>query len=146
MCSFPRTRAALTRTFRSEKISTEVPGQHLAPARPAVSLALNLRRLNGQTLDCELPIADEVSALVLKSLATRVRFKDTDIADIWRCLEIAYAASLRPGTLPVAPARMPPRLSGLSSVPEMAMLCKHLLVSSTSQKWPPTSVIPACER
>jgi hypothetical protein len=76
--------------------TTEVPGLHLALARPAVSLALTLRRLNGQTLQCELPFADEVSALVLKSLATRVRFKDTDIADIWRCLEIAFAASLKP--------------------------------------------------
>lgn len=77
--------------------TTEVPGLHLALARPAVSLALNLRRLNGQALDCELPFADEVSALVLKSLATTVRFKDTDIADIWRCLEIAFAARLKPG-------------------------------------------------
>jgi hypothetical protein len=76
--------------------TTEVPGLHLALARPAVSLALTLRRLNGQTLDCELPFADEVSALVLKSLATKVRFKDTDIADTWRCLEIAFAAGLRP--------------------------------------------------
>ena len=40
--------------------------------------------------------ADEVSALVLKSLATTVRSKDTDIADIWRCLEIAFAAGVGP--------------------------------------------------
>jgi hypothetical protein len=33
---------------------------------------------------------------VLKSLATTVRSKDTDIADIWRCLEIAFAAGLGP--------------------------------------------------
>jgi len=37
-----------------------------------------------------------VSAVVLKSLATTVRSKDTDIADIWRCLEIAFAAGLGP--------------------------------------------------
>jgi hypothetical protein len=47
-------------------------------------------------LQCELPFADEMSALVLKSLATKVRFKDTDIADIWRCLEISFAAGLGP--------------------------------------------------
>jgi hypothetical protein len=47
-------------------------------------------------LQCELPFADEVSALVLKGLATRVRSKDTDIADIWRCLEIAFAAGAGP--------------------------------------------------
>ena len=33
---------------------------------------------------------------MLKGLATRVRSKDTDIADIWRCLEIAFAARLGP--------------------------------------------------
>jgi hypothetical protein len=59
-------------------------------------MALELRRLNGQILRCELPFADELSALVLKSLATRVRSKDTDIADVWRCLEVAFAAGLSP--------------------------------------------------
>jgi hypothetical protein len=51
--------------------TTEVLGLQLALARPAVMIALELRRLNGQTLRCELPFADELSALVLKSLATR---------------------------------------------------------------------------
>jgi hypothetical protein len=77
--------------------TTEVHGLQLALARPAVTIALALHRLNGQALKCELPFADEVSALVLKSLATIVRFKDTDIADIWRCLEVAFAAGLNPG-------------------------------------------------
>lgn len=76
--------------------TTEVPGLHLALGRPPVIITLRLRRLNGETLQCELPFADEVSALVLKSLATRVRSKDTDIADIWRCLEIAFAAGVGP--------------------------------------------------
>jgi hypothetical protein len=76
--------------------ATEVPGLQLALARPPVMMALTMRRLNGQMLQCELPFADELSALVLKGLATRVRFKDTDIADIWRCLEIAFAAGLVP--------------------------------------------------
>jgi hypothetical protein len=51
----------------------------------------------GELLHCELPFADEMSALVLKGQATRVRSKDTDIADIWRCLEIAFAAGIGPG-------------------------------------------------
>jgi hypothetical protein len=75
--------------------ATEVLGLQLALARP-VTMTLELRRLNGEILQCELPFANEVSALVLKGLATRVRFKDTDIADIWRCLEIAYASGVRP--------------------------------------------------
>jgi len=76
--------------------TTEVPGLQLALARPAVTIALELHRLNGTTLHCELPFPDEVSALVLKSLATTVRSKNTDITDIWRCLEIALAAGLGP--------------------------------------------------
>jgi hypothetical protein len=76
--------------------STEVPGLQLALARLPVTITLELRRLNTEVLQCELPFPDEVSALVLKGLATTVRFKDTDIADIWRCLEIAHAAGLGP--------------------------------------------------
>lgn len=76
--------------------TTEVPGLDLAIARPPVTIALELHRLNGQTLRCDLPFADELSALVLKGLATAVRFKDTDIVDVWRCLEIALAAELGP--------------------------------------------------
>src|SRR5580704_15014733 len=78
--------------------TTEVPGLQLALARPPVTIALEMRRLNGQALRCELPFADELSALVLKGLAARVRSKDTDIADIWRCLEIAFAAGVGPGS------------------------------------------------
>lgn len=76
--------------------TTEVPGLQLALARPPVTISLELRRLNGLTLLCDLPFADELSALVLKSLATTVRSKDTDIGDVWRCLEIGFAARLGP--------------------------------------------------
>ncbi|MFI5063185.1 MAG: hypothetical protein ACHP9Z_04285 [Streptosporangiales bacterium] len=61
-----------------------------------MTITLKLRRLNGDTLHATLPLADEVSALVLKSLATRVRSKTTDVADIWRCLEITFAAAVTP--------------------------------------------------
>jgi hypothetical protein len=80
----------------NDLFTTEVPGLQLALARPPVTISLGLRRLNGEMLQCELPFADEVSALVLKSLATKVRSKDTDVADIWRCLEIAFAAGVGP--------------------------------------------------
>jgi len=76
--------------------TTEVPGLQQALARPPIIIALELRRLNGEVLQCEVPFADEVSALVLKGLATRVRSKDTDIVDTWRCLEIAFAAGVGP--------------------------------------------------
>lgn len=76
--------------------TTEVPGLSIALARAPVTLALEMQRLNGEARQANLSFPDEVSALVLKSLATRVRVKDTDAADIWRCLEIAFAAGLGP--------------------------------------------------
>jgi hypothetical protein len=79
-----------------ELFATEVPGLLLALSRPSVILNLELHRLNGETLNAEISIPDEVSAVVLKALATRVRLKDTDTTDVWRCLEIAFAAGVRP--------------------------------------------------
>jgi hypothetical protein len=64
--------------------TTEVPGLPIALSRSPVELRLDLRRLNGETQQAGLLFPDEVSALVLKSLASEVRHKDTDIADIWR--------------------------------------------------------------
>jgi hypothetical protein len=62
--------------------STEVPGLLTALSRPPVIIGLEMHRLNGEALHAELPFPDEVSALVLKSLATRVRVKDTDVTDV----------------------------------------------------------------
>ena len=77
-------------------VATEVPGLAAALSRPAVIMTLELERLAGETLHAALPFPDEVSALVLKGLATRVRVKPTDTTDIWRCLEIALAARVMP--------------------------------------------------
>jgi hypothetical protein len=77
-------------------ITTEVPGLAAALSRQPVTMALELHRLNGELLHATLPFADEVSALVLKGLASRVRSKTTDVADIWRCLEITFAAGMVP--------------------------------------------------
>jgi hypothetical protein len=59
-------------------------------------MTLELRRLNGNVTQAVLLFADELSALVLKALATQVRRKTTDMTDIWRCLEIAFAAGVVP--------------------------------------------------
>lgn len=77
-------------------ITTEVPGLAAALGRPPVMLTLELRRLNGQVLHATLPFPDEISALVLKALATSVRIRATDATDIWRCLEIALVAGAVP--------------------------------------------------
>ncbi len=77
-------------------VTTEVPGLAAALGRPAVIMTLELQRLNRKKLHATLPFPDEVSALVLKAFATRVRVKATDATDIWRCLEIALAAGVAP--------------------------------------------------
>jgi hypothetical protein len=50
----------------------------------------------GEVLHAELPFPDEVSALVLKGLATRVRVKDAGVTGIWRCPGAAFAAGVIP--------------------------------------------------
>jgi hypothetical protein len=76
----------------ADLVTTEVPGLQLALARIPVELALDLRRLNGELLSVTLLFPDEVSALTLKASATSARAKPTDIIDVWRCLEICFAA------------------------------------------------------
>jgi hypothetical protein len=59
-------------------------------------MQLTLHRLNGEVTPVELSFPDEISALILKALATTVRAKATDVVDLWRCLEIALAAGVEP--------------------------------------------------
>lgn len=53
---------------------------------------MELHRLNGEQLDVDVAFPDEVAALTLKAFASQVRDKPTDIVDLWRCLEVSYAA------------------------------------------------------
>lgn len=89
-------RARQNRRINEHLVTTEVPGLATALNRAPVTMALALHRLNGETLEVELSFPDEVSALVLKGLATRVRARATDIVDLWRCLEVAFAAGIDP--------------------------------------------------
>lgn len=89
-------RARHDRRITDEITTSEVPGLATALQRPPVELALVLVRLSGEELHATLRFADEVSALVLKALVTQERQKDTDIVDVWRCLEIALAAGVVP--------------------------------------------------
>ena len=77
-------------------IAIEVLGLAAALRRPPVVMDLELQRLNGEVTDVALCFPDEPSALVLKAFATRSRHKATDHTDVWRCLEIALAASVTP--------------------------------------------------
>lgn len=89
-------RARNDRHVTDELVTTEVLGLPTALNRPPVLLALELHRLNGEQLEVELAFPDEVAALVLKAFATRVRNKGTDVVDVWRCLEVAFAADVDP--------------------------------------------------
>ena len=55
-------------------------------------MRLHLQRLDGSVLDADLLFPDEVAAPALNALATKVRFKGTDVVDLWRCLEVCLAA------------------------------------------------------
>jgi len=89
-------RARNDRRVSADLVTTEVLGLPTALNRPPVLLALEMHRLNGERLDVEIAFPDEVAALVLKAFATRVRNKDTDVVDVWRCLEVAFAAGVNP--------------------------------------------------
>jgi hypothetical protein len=75
-------------------VTTEVPGLSEAFRRPPVIVDLELTRLNGAVVAACIAIPDELSALVLKVMAWRVRGAMKDAVDVWRCCEIALAAGV----------------------------------------------------
>jgi hypothetical protein len=86
------------RTNRKVGVSlflTEAHGLADSLLRPPVQMQLSMQRLGGDVLTATLSFPDEVSALVLKTAASQARSKDTDIVDLWRCLEICFAANIR---------------------------------------------------
>jgi hypothetical protein len=92
-------RARQNRRHGDRLIVTEALGLATALQRPAIEMSVVMRRLDGEILKAELLVPDEVSALTLKAFATTARNRPTDIVDIWRCLEVAYAAGSGPGEL-----------------------------------------------
>jgi hypothetical protein len=89
-------RARVNHRVTDDLVTTEVLGLASTIQREPVNLHLGLIRLNGERFDIHLAFPDEVAALGLKASATLVRTKGTDIVDIWRCLEVAYAAGTTP--------------------------------------------------
>lgn len=102
------------RRFGDHLVTTEVPGLASALQNPAIEMSLELHRLNGDLLNVEVSVADEVSALVLKAHATTVRSKATDVVDIWRCLEVCLAAGTDP-----AQFSGPERMAAVARVREL---------------------------
>jgi len=91
-----RTRARSNHRVSDDLVTTEVPGLALALQRQPIVLKMALHRLNGEQLDIDVAFPDEVAALTLKAFASQVRDKPTDIVDLWRCLEVSYAAEIEP--------------------------------------------------
>ena len=91
-------RARQNRAIGNELVTTEVLGLATALKRAPVTMSLTLQRLNGVVLTADLSFPDEVAALVLKAFATQVRNKATDVVDVWRCLEVALASGMQPGS------------------------------------------------
>lgn len=75
--------------------TSEVPGLADALRHPAVDLSVELERLNGMILQTSVRLPDEVSTLILRAYAWRIRGAATDAVDLWRALEIAVAAGSR---------------------------------------------------
>ncbi|MGA2530281.1 MAG: hypothetical protein ABSG36_14120 [Acidimicrobiales bacterium] len=100
-----------------EFYTTEVPGLPTALMRDPVTMGLELHRLNGEVLNVELCFPDEVSALVLKGLATEVRTRGTDFVDLWRCLEVGLVAGITPDDFEgEIPERSVNRIRGIFSL------------------------------
>ena len=79
-----------------ELTTTEVLGLAEALRRPGVEVSLELLRLNEQVLTARLTLPDEASAVVLKALVWERRGAAKDAVDLWRTLEVAFAASVSP--------------------------------------------------
>lgn len=92
-----RTRARSSHRVSADLVTTEVSGLALALQREPVVLQMALHRLNGEQLEIDVAFPDEVAALTLKAFASQVRDKPTDIVDLWRCLEVSYAAGTDAG-------------------------------------------------
>ena len=102
----------------------------LALQREPVLLHMELHRLNGEQLDVEVAFPDEVAALTLKAFASQVRDKPTDVVDLWRCLEVAYAAAR---TRRRSSTARPPRLRasfGRCSTAVTALACRRSWTNS----------------
>ena len=98
---------------------------------------LRLTRLDHSHIDVDLLFPNELAALAMKALVTTVRHKDTDIVDLWRCLEICQAAGARLGDLDrdddlIRAARITQRLFADISGVGMRSLTAYFGLSPTS--------------
>ena len=99
-----------------ELVVDEVPGLHLALARPGTTVDVSVRLTSGHVLDTVLVVPDVVSAICLKAYAYAGRLSARDAVDLWRLLEAARAAGVSATTWPTGP----------TAVEAAALLRRHL--------------------
>ncbi len=87
-----------------ELVVDEVPGLAMALSRPSTPLTIEVRLTSGLSVTAELDLPDVLSALCLKAYAYSGRSQPRDALDIWRLLEAASAAGVRPAAWPDEPA------------------------------------------
>jgi hypothetical protein len=78
--------------------TTEVPGLAEALRRPGLTVQAELQLTNGDSLSTAIVLPDPVGMLALKSMVRSVRDEARDVADLWRCLEVAAADGVDPTT------------------------------------------------
>lgn len=98
-------RARASRQIATHLVTSEVPGLATALRRPPVPVELAMTRLDETRLTATIILPDEVATLVLRAHAWRTRLTDTDAEDLWRSLEIAYAAGVAPSDFRTADER-----------------------------------------
>lgn len=76
----------------------EVPGLHLALARPGTTVTIQVRLTSGHVVDARLVVPDVVSAICLKAYAYDGRLFARDAVDLWRLLEAVRAAGISAAT------------------------------------------------
>lgn len=89
-------RARKNKRVGDKIVATEALGLATVLLRPPINMSMHLQRLDGSELQANLLFPDEIGALTLKALVTTNRNKDTDVVDLWRCLEICQAAGVTP--------------------------------------------------
>ena len=116
-----------TNQRHGELVVDEVPGLAYALSRSAVEIELELRLTDEAPLRTTIAVPGPVAGLSLKALAYRSRYARSDAVDLWRLLEVAYAAGIRAADWPH------------TTTPMEAARCLHRFFNATPARLPDIS-------
>lgn len=92
-----------TNQEHGDLVVDEVPGLGgIALVREPVVVDIDVQLTSGTTVTAQLALPDPISALCMKATAWAGRFSARDAFDIWRLLEVAYAAGVKAEKWPLA--------------------------------------------